>query len=297
MSYGADVVMSEFLSSEALRRGIAHVHDNARFSEAERPIGIQLYGANPSAMAEAASIVSDQFSPDFVDINFGCPVKKVVRTNGGSACLKDLNLVEAIVRAVRGATALPVSVKIRSGWDEASRKPVEIALRCQEAGAQLLTLHARTRAQQYRAPARWEEIAAVVDALDIPVIGNGDILGPEDATSMWRETGCAGMMIARGAFGKPWIFKQAREILAGQEPSPTPEAPERFSVILRHRELIRDLRGDSWHVACEFRKHLGWYTKGLKNSAGLRGKLHQIQALSDVDAILQAYLGAMETTA
>jgi len=296
-SFGADVVMSEFLSSEALRRGVAHVHDGARFFEVERPIGIQLYGADPSAMAEAASLVSEHYQPDFIDINFGCPVKKVVRRNGGSACLKDLDLVQRIIRAVRNATSLTVSAKIRSGWDESTRDPVEIALRCEDAGAQMLTLHARTRSQQYRDAARWSEIAAVVDALEIPVIGNGDIIEPADAHRMWRETGCAGMMVARGSFGRPWIFQQARNILEGKEPTPTPAAAERFAIARRHRDLLQKLRGDSKNVACEFRKHLGWYTKGLENSAGLRAKLHQIESLVDIEPILQDYLKALEIAA
>ena len=296
-SFGADVVMSEFLSSEALRRGATNVHDCARFSEVERPIGIQLYGADAAAMAEAAGLVGEQYEPDFLDINFGCPVRKVVRRNGGSACLKDLDLVERIIREVRDATTLPVSVKIRSGWDEATRKPVEIALRCQEAGVQMLTLHARTRSQKYSAPARWDEIASVVEALDIPVVGNGDILEPEDAFRMWSETGCAGMMIARGAFGRPWIFKQAKEILMGKVPSPNPSAPERFAIAQRHRDLLAEARGDGKNVACEFRKHLGWYTKGLGNSAGLRARLHQIESLADVQPVLDDYLRSMETAA
>ena len=287
--------MSEFLSSEALRRGLSNVHDGARFSEIERPIGIQLYGADPSVVAEAASLVSEHYVPDFIDINFGCPVRKVVRRNGGSACLKDLALVQRIIRAVRDATPLPVSVKTRSGWDESTRNPVEIALRCEDAGAQMLTLHARTRSQQYRDAAQWDEIAAVVEALEIPVIGNGDIFCAADAHRMWCETGCAGMMVARGSFGSPWIFQQARSILDGKTPIPTPVAAERFATAQRHLDLLQRLRGDSKSVACEFRKHLGWYTKGLENSAGLRAKLHQIESLAEVEPILRDYLKAMET--
>jgi nifR3 family TIM-barrel protein len=296
-SFGADVVMTEFLSSEALRRGATNVHDGARFSETERPIGIQIYGADPDGMAEAARLVAEHYQPDFIDINFGCPVKKVVRRNGGSACLKDLDLVQNIIRSVRAATVLPVSVKVRSGWDEPSRNPVEIALRCEDAGAQMLTLHARTRSQNYSHAALWEEIGAVVRALEIPVIGNGDILEPADAYRMWRETGCAGMMIARGSFGKPWIFRQAQDILHGKKPAPAPAAAERFEIARRHKDLLLEHRGDSKTVACEFRKHLGWYTKGLSNSAGLRVRLHQIEKLAEVEPILDDYLKAMETAA
>jgi nifR3 family TIM-barrel protein len=295
--FGADVVISEFLSSEALRRGAENVHDGARFSEIERPIGIQIYGANPDSMAEAACLVSERYSPDFIDINFGCPVKKVVRTNGGSACLKDLDLVERIIRSVRDATAIPVTVKTRSGWDESTRNPVEIALRCEGAGAQMLTLHARTRSQKYGDAARWDEIASVVNALEIPVIGNGDISEPADAQKMWRETGCAGMMIGRGSFGRPWIFRQAKNILHGADPGPEPSVIEKFEVARWHRDLLLEHRGENRNVACEFRKHVGWYTKGLANSAGLRARLHQIERLDEVDSILDEYLRTMETAA
>src|SRR3972149_27562 len=215
-AFGADVVVSEFLSCEGLRRGAKSVHDGAFFTEPERPIGIQLYGADPGSMSEAAGPVQGHYRPDFIDINFGCPVKKVVRRNGGSGCLKDLDLVERIIRAVCGATHLPVTVKVRSGWDEVTRDAVTIARRCRDAGARALTLHPRTRTQMFDGRACWEEIAAVVAAVDVPVIGNGDIKSAEDACRMWRETGCAGIMIARGSFGNPWIFQQARDLLEGR---------------------------------------------------------------------------------
>ena len=163
--FGADVVVSEFVSAEGIRRGDRRTWEYLRFDEAERPIGVQIFGAEPAAMAEAARLVEEVYAPDFVDINFGCPVKKVVKRNGGSGCLKDLGLVAAVTRAVVAATPLPVTVKIRSGWDEATRDPVRIALCCQEAGARALTLHPRTRAQLYSGEARWDEIARVVRAL------------------------------------------------------------------------------------------------------------------------------------
>src|SRR5213596_2546318 len=162
--YGADVVVSEFISSVGISLGIERVLAEMRFEPVERPIGIQIYGADAEIMAKAAGMVTELFEPDFVDINFGCPVKKVVRNNGGSGCLKDMGLVQGIIRAVRGATHLPVTVKIRSGWDETQRDPVEIALRCQDAGARALTLHPRTRTQMYQGTANWDEIAAVARA-------------------------------------------------------------------------------------------------------------------------------------
>jgi nifR3 family TIM-barrel protein len=288
--FGADVVVSEFLSCEGLRRGVKSVHDGAYFTEEERPIGIQLYGAEPAGMAEAAALVTEHYAPDFIDINFGCPVKKVVRRNGGSGCLKDLGLVTAIIRAVRGATHLPVSVKTRSGWDERLRDPREIALRCEEAGAAALTLHPRTRAQLYSGTARWDEIAAVKAALEIPVIGNGDVKTAEDAYRMWRETGCDGIMIARGAFGNPWIFQQSRALLDGRAPRPAPSAAERFAVALRHARLQAEIQGDTRRTAIEFRKHLGWYARGMAGAAELRRRLHQVESMTEIERVFREYL-------
>ena len=288
-SFGADVVVSEFLSCEGLRRGCKSVHDGAFFTGPERPIGIQLYGSDPAGMAEAAALVTEHYAPDFVDINFGCPVKKVVRRNGGSGCLKDLDLVQAIIRAVRGATDLPVTAKIRSGWDETTRDPVSIARRCRDAGAQVITLHPRTRTDMFSGRARWEEIAAVVEAVDVPVIGNGDIVTAEDAWRMQRETGCAGIMIARGSFGNPWIFQQARALLDGRTPHPVAGPAERFAVALRHARLAVDVQGDDRQTTIEFRKHLGWYVKGLPGASELRRRLHQVETMAEVERIFVEY--------
>jgi nifR3 family TIM-barrel protein len=288
--FGADVVVSEFLSSEGLRRGNERTMEMASFAAEERPIGIQLYGAEPEAMAEAAAVVTEVFRPEFVDINFGCPVKKVVSRNGGSACLKDLGLVGDVTRAVVAATPLPVTVKIRSGWDEATRDPVGIALRCQEAGATALTLHPRTRAQAYSGHARWDEIAAVVRALEIPVIGNGDIHTAEDVVRMREETGCAGVMIARGSFGNPWIFGEARALLEGRAVPARPTPAERFDVALQHARLTLAVMGDTPRTVVEFRKHLGWYTRGLPSAAELRGRLHRVNSLADVERLFAEYL-------
>jgi len=288
--FGADVVVSEFLSSEGLRRGSGKSLAMAAFGPEERPIGIQIFGSDPGAMAEAAALVTELFQPEFVDINFGCPVKKVVKRNGGSGCLKDLGLVAAVTRAVVDATPLPVTVKIRSGWDEATRDPVRIARCCEEAGAKALTLHPRTRAQLYSGPARWDEIARVVEALTIPVIGNGDVHTAEDVVRMREETGCAGVMIARGSFGNPWIFAEARALLDAR-PKPAPPTPaERFEVALGHARLALELEGDVPATVIEFRKHLGWYTRGLPGSAELRDRLHRVETMAEAERVISAYL-------
>jgi tRNA-dihydrouridine synthase B len=288
--FGADVVVSEFISAVGVARGLAHLFDDMRFEDAERPIGIQLYGADATVMARAAEMVTEAGRPDFIDINFGCPVKKVVRNNGGSGCLKDLELVARIIRAVRQATHLPVTVKIRSGWDDAQRDPVTIAQRCREAGAQALTLHARTRTQMFSGVANWDEIARVVEALDIPVIGNGDITTAEDVVAMRAHTNCAGVMIARGSFGNPWIFTQARDLIAGRPARPDPSPVERFATALEHARLALKLQGDTRKTALEFRKHFGWYTKGVAGASSLRERLFHIESMQEAEAIFTAYL-------
>ena len=287
---GADVVLSEFLSSEAIRRRIRTTLEGAEFEACERPIGIQIYGSDPDAMAEAAGLISEHYQSQFIDINFGCPVKKVVKRNGGSGCLKDMGLVDRIIRAVIGATHLPVTVKTRSGWNEECRTPVEIALRMQDAGARAFTLHARTRTQMFSGHANWDEIAQVVEALDIPVIGNGDIETAEDVVRMREHTGCAGVMIGRGAFGNPWIFRDAQALLADDPRPILPDAHERFRVALAHARLALRLQGDARKTVIEFRKHLGWYTKGLHGSSDLRQRLFQVETMTEAEQIFHAYL-------
>jgi len=288
--YGADVVVSEFVSAAGICRGNPRTREYLRFDDDERPIGIQIFGSEPTVMADAAAHVTEVYAPDFVDINFGCPVKKVVRKNGGSGCLRDLKLVQAITRAVVEATDLPVTAKTRSGFDEPSRDPVGIALRIQDAGAQLITLHPRTRTDMYGGEARWSEIRAVTEALVIPVVGNGDIRTGEDALRMQRETGCHGIMMARGTHGAPWLFQQARAALEGDPIPPDPDIPERFRVCLRHARNAIEFGGDPKKAAVEFRKHLGWYTKGIAAGKKLRGELFQVTSLEEMEELLEGYL-------
>lgn len=291
-AWGADVVVTEFLSAEGIRRENEATIAKLRFSADEHPIGVQIFGAEPDAMREAAALVTDVFQPDYIDINFGCPVKKVVKRNGGSGCLRDLDLVQSVIRAVISGTHLPVTCKIRSGWSEEMRDPVKIALKCQEAGVRAIALHPRTRTQMYTGSARWEEIAMVKEAVEIPVIGNGDIKTAEDAQRMYRETGCDAVMIARGSFGQPWIFKQARALLDGLPMPATPGVEERFKIALDHARMVQEYEADPIGAALEFRKHLGWYVKGLPNSADLRKKLHAVNSFHEVEGIFAEYLAS-----
>jgi tRNA-dihydrouridine synthase B len=288
--YGADILMTEFLSAEAIRRGIRKTLEGCEFEPVERPIGIQIYGADAEAMARAAAIVTEAYQPEFIDINFGCPVKKVVQRNGGSGCLRDMDLVERIIRAVAAATHVPVTVKTRSGWSDTDRDPVRIALRMQDAGARAFTLHPRTRTQMFTGRADWDEIGRVVEALDIPVIGNGDVRDGADIFRMQRHTGCAAIMVGRGSFGNPWIFRDGRALLSGASLPAAPDAGERFGVALEHARLALRLQGDSRKTVIEFRKHLGWYTKGLPAASQLREQLFQVESMVEAETIFREYL-------
>ena len=287
--FGADVLVSEFVSAAGIVMNSKRSRDYLRFDEAERPIGIQIFGADPAMMGDAAAFVADVYAPDFIDINFGCPVKKVVKRNGGSGCLRDLDLVETIIRAVDDATPLLTTAKIRSGFDEKTRDPVSIGLRCEQAGAKVLCLHPRTRADMYSGHARWSEIADVVQALEIPVIGNGDVASGEDARRMRDETGCAAIMIARGSHGDPWIFKQARAALDGEPVPGDPDVDERFDICLEHARNAIAFESNPDRAIIDFRKHLGWYTKGLPDGRRLRTELFQATTLEDVERLLEGY--------
>jgi tRNA-dihydrouridine synthase B len=290
--WGADVVVTEFLSAEGIRRENEATLAKLRFGADERTIGVQIFGSDPAAMRDAAALVTEVFQPEFIDINFGCPVKKVVKRLGGSGCLKDLDLVRAVIRGVIDGTHLPVTCKIRSGWSEEMRDPVRIARTCEDAGVRAIALHPRTRTQMYTGHARWSEIADVVAAVTIPVIGNGDIKTAADADRMRRETGCAAVMIARGSFGQPWIFTQARALFEGKPMPATPTVRERFAVAIEHARMVEAYEADPRGAAIEFRKHLGWYVKGIPDSAEMRRKLHAVVAFSEVEGIFAEYLAA-----
>jgi nifR3 family TIM-barrel protein len=289
-AYGADVVVSEFVSAAGIVQNSRRSHKYLRFDEVERPIGVQIFGAEPAMMADAAAYVEETYGPDFIDINFGCPVKKVVKRNGGSGCLRDLDLVDRIIRAVAEAVKVPTTVKIRSGFDEPTRDPVGISQRCEQAGATVLCLHPRTRTDMYSGHARWDEIEAVKRALTIPVIGNGDVRSGADARRMVDETGCDGVMIARGSHGDPWIFRDARAALNGDPAPPPPTVEERFEICLTHARNSMAYEANEEKAVIEFRKHLGWYTKGIPDGRKLRTELFQVSSLAEMEAQLSRYL-------
>ncbi len=286
--YGADVLTTEFVSAEGIFRRNERTREYLDFDEIERPIGVQLFGANAEHMAEAARQVVDWVHPGFVDLNFGCPVNKVVAKNGGSALLKDCPTLTSVAAAVvRAIAPMPVTAKIRIGWDADSINAARVARILAEAGISAITVHGRTRAQGYSGAADWNVIGEVAAAVSIPVIGNGDLANAADVAKRRRETGIAGAMIGRAAMSAPWIFRQTKQYLATGEMVDPPSLCERWNLILRHCELV--VRG--W-VAEEpairsMRARLMAYSRSMPDAKRLREKFSHVSTLAEVEAIAE----------
>lgn len=278
---GAPLCFTEMISAQGLIRGGKNTLVLLKSSPEDRPLGIQLFGDDPAALAESARIVEG--SCDLIDINMGCPVKKVVSGGAGSALLREPAKVAAIIRAVRGATSLPLTIKIRTGWSAGETSFVEIARIAESEGCDAVTLHPRTRAQMFADHADWDRITELKGAIGIPVIGSGDLFSAADAVDMLQRTGCDGAMIARGALGNPWIFRETAQLLAGGMPS-SPSMEERQSVMLCHLDRLSELYGEKTAL-CEMRKHLSWYARGITGAARFRA---QINTLVDGNSIREA---------
>ena len=284
---GADIVYTEFTSSEGIIRDIPRIMEKIQISEEERPVAIQIFGGRPEAMAGAAEAI-EKLKPDFIDINCGCWVKNHVARNEGAGLLRDLTLFEQVVKATVRGTQLPVTVKTRLGWDEQSIVILEVAKMVEAAGAQALTLHCRTRSQAHSGFANWSWLEKIKKVIRIPVIGNGDITCPEDVQAM-LETGCDGVMIGRGAIGNPWIFKQTRHYLETGKHLPEPSIEEKIQVCIEHLKLNVQYKGEKYGVLT-FRKHYVGYLKGLPNIAQVRSELMQFTMLEQVIERLEKYL-------
>lgn len=284
---GADVVMSEMVSAEGLFYRSKPTTSLLLFSEAERPFGIQLFGAKPGHMAKAAEFVQKTAQPDFIDLNSGCPVPKVVTKNGGAALLKDIRLFRELVKALVGAVSVPVSVKIRSGWFEHRWVDVEFAQAASDCGAQAVILHPRSKTMGFSGHSYWDRISLVKKAVGVPVIGNGDICSAEDALSMFSLTLCDSIMIGRGALGNPWLFSQIRSVLDKRKPAPvTPR--RRIDAALAHLKRFTAAYGEK-RSAAEMKKHVSWYIKGLPRAAALRTKIFTAKTTGDLKTVLEEF--------
>ncbi len=289
--YGADVLVTEFVSSEGVFRRNERTREYLDFDEVERPLGVQLFGANPEHMAEAARQVIDWVRPDFIDLNFGCPVNKVVSKNGGSALLKDCPTLAAVASAVvRAAAPMPVTAKIRIGWDAQSVNAAGVARILEDLGIAAIAVHGRTRAQGYSGEADWKVIGEVAEAVRVPVIGNGDITCAEDVLRRRAETKVAGVMIGRAAMCAPWIFQQIKREFAAGGPLPAPELTERWEVIARHCRLVVEDWQNEDAAMRSMRARLMAYSKGFPASKALREKFQHITRLAELDAIAQEHI-------
>jgi nifR3 family TIM-barrel protein len=290
-SFDVDLVTSEMVSSEGLVRNKARTKMLLQSHAEEKPLAIQLFGSDPKVVAEAARIVADE-GADIIDLNMGCPVPKVVRQGAGAALLRDAETVAMLVDAVRQAVSIPVTVKTRSGWSQSKINVLEVARVAEDAGADAITIHPRTAKQGFSGSADWSLIAKVKQAVNIPVIGNGDVTCPEDVGKMRELTQCDGVMIGRGAMGNPWIFKQARQ-LTKEQPLSSPTPQERLDVVRRHLELYEESLHGRQSLS-GVRSRLMWYSKRLRGSARLRASLSDCRHLEDMIKICEDFFSSLD---
>ena len=289
---GSGLTCTEFIASEGLKRGVGKMHDMAKFDADESPISIQIYGRRPEVMAEAAKIVQDM-GPSIIDINMGCPSKKVCAHSGGSALMKDPELARDIIRAVRAAIDLPLTVKMRSGFDHTQRNADDIAWIAQEEGAEAVTIHWRTRSDLYGGERMIDKIRETKDKLSIPVIGNGDVIDIPSAIRMFEETGCDGVMVGRGAIRNPWSLLQISQHIQG-EPITEITAEDRRRVLLGYLESLNGRFRSERGILGRFKKISNYFTKGLPYGSDVRVLVLRSQSIEEAKDHLETYFERLE---
>lgn len=289
---GADVMVTEFVAAKALLLGIESQEERVHFGADERPIGVQIFGADPKEMAQAAKQVERRYAPEFIDLNFGCPARKVVDKNGGSGCLRDPGLMHEITAAVVAAVELPVTAKMRTGWDQDTEEATTVALAraLERAGVAAVAVHGRTRNQGYRGSADWSRIRAVRQALHVPVIGNGDVVSADSAKRLLDETGANALMIGRGAVGNPWIFREVKHFLRCGEKLAPPTRVEKLAVVEEHLRLALVEAEDEARALRELRRHCAAYVRGMPGAAKLRAKLFAHETEAEIRGLFRQFL-------
>ena len=289
---GADVMVTEFVSSDGILKRDDRTRRYVEFDDAQRPVGVQLFGSNPETMAEAAKKVIDWKKPDFIDINFGCPVNKVVSKNGGSSLLKDCPTLAAVAGSIANAVPIPVTAKIRTGWDEKSINAVTVCKTLQDVGMQAIAIHGRTRSQGYSGEANWDVIGECAESVSVPVIGNGDLASGTHVLHRRESTKVSGVMIGRAAMTHPWVFKEAKHYLATGDTLPPVSLAERWTFILRHaRMAIASNRyGSEEYTMQAMRSRLMAYSKGLPSGKRLRSQFAKVTTAMELEEIGDQYM-------
>ncbi|HKK94949.1 MAG TPA: tRNA dihydrouridine synthase DusB [Anaerovoracaceae bacterium] len=283
---GASMLYTEMISAKGLYYGDLKSRNMISLSEDQRPIGVQIFGSDPKIMAEAAKIVLE-YKPDLIDVNMGCPVPKVTKNGEGAALLRDVDKIYEIIDTLVKVSNVPITAKIRIGYDASNINATSVAKAIEEGGAAAVAVHGRTKEQYYSGYANWDIIKEVKNSVKIPVIGNGDVFSKEDGINMLNETGCDFIMVARGALGNPWIFRELIMAYDGNINIPIPTIEERKEIMLKHLDLTAKYKGETVAVR-EMRKHVAWYTKGLPNSSAFRNQINQIES---VDYLKEAIRG------